>query len=136
MKVNASDSDATFELLYNPSRSFRELVFVNVGGAPLVAVMVDMLARIATIKTRGQAEADASFIQNAQFKRIMRIRIARTKDETLDKTLEQTTVMVIGRQLLGFEPVMGSGRSPPEWQGSANGTPRGIAKAPVVVIPW
>ncbi|KAH8847100.1 hypothetical protein MCOR01_000543 [Pyricularia oryzae] len=107
-KFNDLGSRVTLELPYIPSHSFGELVFANVGAKPLVAAMVDMLARMATsVWTEGQEVADLQFIEKAHFERMRRrVKIAREQDRVLDRILDQQTVMLNGKQLLGFDAVM------------------------------
>lgn len=107
-KFNDLGSRVTLELPYITSHSFGELVFANLGAKPLVAAMVDMLARMATsVWTEGQEVADLQFIEKAHFERMRRrVKIAREQDRVLDRILDQQTVMLNGKQLLGFDAVM------------------------------
>ncbi|KAF9269966.1 hypothetical protein L218DRAFT_4584 [Marasmius fiardii PR-910] len=108
LKVVDNDSDVTLELPYIPSYSIGELILANAGPRRVVEVLVYMLARMATsVWTEGQEEADTSFIQKAHFDRMRRrLKIASAQDETLHKILQQKTVILNDRQLLGFDTVM------------------------------
>lgn len=101
-------SRVTLDLPYIPSHSFGELAFANVGAKHLVAALVDMLACMATsVWTEGQEAADTRFIEKAHFERMRRrVNIARKHDRVLDEILNQETVMLNSKRLLGFEAVL------------------------------
>ncbi|KAI0503167.1 hypothetical protein F5B22DRAFT_652313 [Xylaria bambusicola] len=137
IEVNDSGTAVNLVLPYVPSHSFGELVFANVGIEPLVAVMVNMLAKMtSSVWTEGQEVANPCFIQKAHFNRMRRrVEIARAQDEGLDKILNQKTVRLNGKQLLEFEvimeklekhPALGGIRSEDSEDVALNIDPRGV----------
>ncbi|KAF9872940.1 hypothetical protein CkaCkLH20_09450 [Colletotrichum karsti] len=113
-----SDTESGIRLVfpYIPSHSFGELIFANVGAKPAVAAIVDLLSNLATsVWTESRDKAHPDFIKQAHFGRMKRrVKIARERHELLDKILNQKSVMLNGKLLMGFDCVMENLEAHPE----------------------